>query len=228
MVVFFDIDDTLIDSELAHLKTIKKIYQQYLIINEDNESVENGWLSITENYLKLYFEGRITLDQQRILRIMEFWKSKGQQIDEDQAGKIYHHYHQLFLQTCISFNDAIPVLAKLKACRYKLGIISNGAYSDQLFKLKNNKLIQYFDQIVISEKAGFSKPDKEIFHLAARQAGEIPSNCIHIGDSYELDYLGSINSGMKAIWLDRKNSDTKCNCKTIHLLNELEGILFLK
>ena len=41
--------------------------------------------------------------------------------------------------------------------------------------------------------------------MAALEIGETTSNCIYIGDSYDLDYVGSINSGMKAIWLDRKN-----------------------
>ena len=145
MVIFFDIDDTLVDSESAHLRAIKEIFSQFSIIKDKSRSIESEWLNITERYLKLYFEGRITLEQQRILRITEFWKSKGQQIDEEQAGIIYRRYHQFFLQTCKPSSDTIPILAKLKARCYKLGIISNGVYSDQLFKLRNNKLIDCFD-----------------------------------------------------------------------------------
>ncbi len=227
MVVFFDIDDTLVDSESAHLRAIGKICQEYSLIEEKLQSVDQAWLNITNKYLKLYFENQVTLDQQRLLRVMEFWDYLGQQIDGQGARMVYQLYHQLFLHSCYAFTDVISSLESLKACRYKLGVISNGTYSDQLFKLKYNHLISFFDAIIISEKIGFSKPDQKIFQIASRQVQSLTSDCIYVGDTFELDYLGSLNAGMKAIWLDRKNANQGFKGEMIHSLHELTGHPYL-
>lgn len=227
MVVFFDIDDTLVDSESAHLKAIGKICREYSLSEENLHSVDQAWLNITNKYLKLYFERKISLDQQRIFRVMEFWDYFGLQINEQGARMVYQRYHHLFLHSCYAFTDVIASLESLKACRYQLGVISNGTYSDQLFKLKYNHLIRFFDAIIISEKIGFSKPDQKIFHFASRQVQSSPSDCIYAGDSYELDYLGSLNAGMKAIWLNRKNANHGFKGEMIHSLHELTGHPYL-
>jgi len=219
MVIFFDIDDTLVDSELAHKKAIRTVSSEFSLINKISEHIDLEWLSITDKYLKLYFDNQITLCQQRHLRIMEFWNSNGQQITEEQARIIYQRYHLIFLHSCHCFIDTISTLGKLQD--YKLGIISNGTYSDQIFKLEHNHLAPFFHKIIVSEKVGFSKPDKEIFRIAARQINLPLSDCIYIGNSYDLDYLASLNSGMKAIWLDRKSTQNDSQSETIHSLIQL-------
>ena len=226
MVVFFDIDDTLVDSESAHIKSIREICMEYLLIKGNPDQRDREWVNITDKYLKLYFEHKITLEQQRIFRITEFWKSNGKLITEEQAEKVYQQYHNLFLHSCLSFTETISSLQKLKNC--KLGIISNGTYSDQIFKLENNHLAHFFEEIIISEKIGFSKPDKEIFLIAARHVGMSPSDCIYVGNSYDIDYLGSLNSGMKAIWLKRGNSENCWPYERIYSLNELASHPYLK
>lgn len=226
MVVFFDIDDTLIDSESAHKKAIRDICLEYSVINEIHKNTDHEWFNITNKYLKLYFENKITLNQQRIFRIMEFWNSNGQQITEKQAQILYQRYHHIFLHSCNSFIETISTLEKLQD--YKLGIISNGTYSDQIFKLEHNHLAQFFEEIIVSEKVGFSKPDEEIFRIAARQMNVPITDCIYIGNSYDLDYIGSLNSGMKAIWLDRQKTGTNLPCEKIHSLNELVNHPYLR
>jgi putative hydrolase of the HAD superfamily len=75
--------------------------------------------------------------------------------------------------------------------------------------------------VIISEKVGYSKPEKEIFTFAAQQVCVALSDCIYVGDSFETDYTGSINAGMKGIWLDRKNSKLNLKCEKIKSLVEL-------
>ncbi len=222
MVIFFDIDDTLINSEVAHVNAIRETCSEYALKIENTTISDREWLTITDKFLKLYFEGEISLSQQRILRIREFWERFGQQITAEKAQIVYHRYHQLFLRSCKAFNDTISSLEILSSSHGKLGIISNGVYSDQIFKLKNNRLLPYFKYLIVSEKVGFSKPDKEIFDFASRQTGTVISDCIYIGDSYQLDYVGSLNAGMKPIWLDRKYTDGAPDCIKIHSLNDLE------
>ncbi|WP_276169047.1 HAD family hydrolase [Zobellia alginiliquefaciens] len=205
MHIFFDLDDTLIDSESAHEFAIKALFKEYF---KDSvpENIAETWMNITNKYLAIYFEKEIDLEQQRISRIQEFWKYFGENLNVSTSKKIYSKYHKHFLSSCLIFEDTINTLEKLSDL--SIGLISNGTYPDQIFKLRHNNLHKYLDQILISEKVGFSKPDKRIFQYAAKQANKKIEECIYIGNSFKLDYLGSLNSGMKAIWLDRRNTAT--------------------
>jgi len=209
MVVFFDLDDTLVDSDGAHTKAISQIIKEYSLTGaNDSEAIMQRWLDIKNKYLTLYFNNKISLEQQRISRVTEFWAGLGLNIDEEQADIIYKQYHHIFLDSCKPFEDTIPLLKKLSSQvgKFKLGIITNGTSPDQIYKLEKNNLMSFFDFIVISEKVGVSKPSKEIFQIAALMADVHESDCVYIGNDYDLDYIGSLNAGMKAVWLDRNNS----------------------
>ena len=125
MVIFFDIDDTLVDSESAHLKAIEQ-----LCIENDFNSVTyksfETWITITNKYLKQYFENKISLKQQRISRIRDFWKSGAKSVSEKEASTLYERYHNIFLNSCLAFPDTIPALNKLQ--NYKMGIYIHSPY----------------------------------------------------------------------------------------------------
>jgi putative hydrolase of the HAD superfamily len=225
MTIFFDLDDTLIDSEAAHILAIGRIWQDHFRGNTAPEHLGQQWITITDKYLKMYFENQLSLEEQRIHRIIDLWGVYRRKITHEEAQTIYNQYHEHFLNSCLCFSDTISALEKLK--HFSLGIISNGSYEDQIHKLKRNGLLQYFDVIVISESVGVSKPDKEIFRMACQKAKSNLSDCIYIGNSYELDYLGSLNSGMKAIWLDRNSSDNSPNAERIESLDELGNHPFI-
>lgn len=218
MILFFDIDDTLLNSEAAHKTALSKIISDHSL-NIITDQVFDDWLAITDKYLKLYFKNEITATQQRITRIKKLWEIAGVQISDEEALLVYHNYHQYFKEACFLFTETIPALEKLK--HYKLGIITNGPVIDQRYKLERNGLIDYFNPIIISEGVGISKPQKEIFEVAAEQANEALADCIFIGDSYELDYLGGSNAGMKTLLIDRKGVHAELNCNSIKSLHEI-------
>jgi len=214
VVIFFDIDDTLIDSESAHTESIRSIWEINGFPPLSEQSVQE-WSTINNKYFELYFENKITLEQQRTYRIIEFWKSHGKNISEEEAYELYQHYHYIFLNSCRVFSDTIDTLDELKD--FKLAIISNGTPSDQFFKLELNNIAHFFDPIIISEEIGISKPSKEIFLCASQKVQKSPSDCIHVGDSYKIDYEGSLNAGMSGILLDRKLAFKDLNYKIISL-----------
>ena len=65
---------------------------------------------------------------------------------------------------------------------------------------------------------------KEIFLTACKALNVKPENAVMIGDKYQVDIEGSINAGLQAIWINRKNEkiDYKWQIKE---LKELKGIL---
>ena len=86
--------------------------------------------------------------------------------------------------------------------------------------MKLTKITNYFNSINISGEIGFSKPSKEIFEIACKRINEKAENCLMVGDSFKLDIQGALNSGLNAIWVNRKNEEIKFE-KQIKELKEL-------
>ena len=93
-----------------------------------------------------------------------------------------------------------PVLRAL-AERYRLGIISN-ASGHQHAKLKYLGLEGSMDPVVLSDEAGFEKPDPRIFHLALAKCGLGPQEALFVGDRLEADIAGAKTAGMLAVWFN--------------------------
>ena len=68
---------------------------------------------------------------------------------------------------------------------------------------------KYFEIIIISEDVGMKKPDKNIFIRTCNELKIMPSEAIYVGDNYEIDIVGAINAGLKAIWLNKFTEEHK-------------------
>lgn len=204
-MIFFDIDDTLIDSNLAHKEAIITLFELKNGPLNDRPKAEQEWSDITEHYLTKYFNKEIDLDEQRHRRLIDFWSLQRAKLSQREAIDFYPIYHQYFLNSCYVFSDVIASLEKIK--HLPLGIISNGVVKDQLFKLEYNKILSYFSSFTISQEVGYAKPHTEIFNIAVQKAGEYASSCYYIGNSYTLDYMGAKQAGLRSIWLNRLDED---------------------
>ena len=88
-MIFFDIDDTLIDSESAHRTAIIKLCDKYNIQKRNPGRISDIWLAITGKYLNQFSEKKISLNEQRTYRIRDFWNFIGMKISGDEALDIY-------------------------------------------------------------------------------------------------------------------------------------------
>jgi putative hydrolase of the HAD superfamily len=111
-------------------------------------------------------------------------------------------YVELSPQQTALFPKTIETLEILKKEGYNMHIITNGFKEVQHIKLKNSALEHYFDVIVCSEDIGKNKPSPEIFHHSLKNANAKAVNSVMIGDDYEIDILGALGAGMKAVLFD--------------------------
>lgn len=119
------------------------------------------------------------------------------------------------------FPETHSVLSKLKQRRYALGKISNN--TDEIFdRMRSLDLVRYFDTITYSQEAGAEKPDPAPIKLALSRAGRVPHECLHVGDSYEMDVVGAREVGIEPVLVDRKMRYSGTDCVTIR---NLDGIL---
>ena len=125
-----------------------------------------------------------------------------------------------------AYDDAEQTLKNLKRMGYSLIIISNVSSRRNLETyMEKAGLNGYFNALFASGSMGVEKPNPQIFHRAAKEMNVPCQAMVHIGDSYEIDYLGAENAGMMGILIDRKGNYRDKECRKISSLTQLLKLL---
>lgn len=223
--ILFDLDDTLLNSKKSEYNAIcefKKLFTEFDMI--DNMQFFERWHIITMKAYEAYLSKEISFENMRKLRMKNlFLYFTSKVLSDNEAQKIFDIYFNLYEKNWILFDDTIHTLEKLKDS-YKLAIVTNGDSELQRKKIDNIGVKKYFSEIIISSEVGVSKPDKEIFRIACKRLKVEPEECVMIGDKFKVDIKGAIRSGMKAIWINRKNEDIEYEYK-INKLSQIFEII---
>jgi len=199
-MIFFDLDDTLLDHESAARAGAKAFYEAYrFAFSEDEENFQQRWNTVSEKYFQANNIAQYSFLEARRLRVRELFSDPLTDVEAEARFDIYLKIYELNWKL---YADAMPCLLALQG--HKLGLITNGESETARLKIKKLGLDSCFWTVIISREVNCAKPDKAIFELAAKQAGVNISDCVYVGDRLETDALSSHRAGMKGIWLDRK------------------------
>ncbi|AAK42086.1 HAD family hydrolase [Saccharolobus solfataricus] len=97
------------------------------------------------------------------------------------------------------YDEVIEFLETIRSANLKLILVSNSSPRTKKL-LEELGLVKYFDNLVLSHEIGIVKPNPKIFAIAISKGG-YPA--LHIGDIYEIDYIGARRSYLDAVLLDR-------------------------
>jgi putative hydrolase of the HAD superfamily len=110
-------------------------------------------------------------------------------------------WNELVLEEAIPFDDTLPVLAAVRR-KYRVGILTNGFTTSQRGKIKRYRLDEYVDFSLVSEEAGYHKPDRRLFMTALKLSGETqPERVLYVGDSLTADIQGAISAGFIPVFM---------------------------
>jgi putative hydrolase of the HAD superfamily len=124
------------------------------------------------------------------------------------------------------FDDAMPVLEKLRDGGLRLGLISN--FEEWLERLLEHLEVSgFFEVRVISGVEGMEKPDPKIFRLALERMGVDPGDAAYVGDNVTYDVEPAQALGMTGVLLDRRGRHEDFEGTRITSLDELPGVLGL-
>jgi HAD superfamily hydrolase (TIGR01509 family) len=116
---------------------------------------------------------------------------------QTKASLIYHSTEGAFWQVR---KTAKPVLEKLRAANYRLGVLSNAPFHKGIISfLEANNVSKYFHAITTSAQIGFTKPDRRTFEYTLAKLQSEPQRSVMIGDDLRNDIWGAQQLGMKAI-----------------------------
>ena len=198
-VIFFDLDDTLMNSNRSQYNAIREFKKQYDAFKKiDDNEFANTWNKIVTEVYEKYHNGLISFEELKIKRIKDLFSAYGVNILDEEAKEIFKEYFKIYEKNWILFEDTMTILNKLKN-KYKLAIITNGDGELQRKKINNIGIRDFFQEITISDEVGISKPDKRIFELTCKKMNVTPEECIMVGDKYNADIEGGISAGVTSI-----------------------------
>jgi 2-haloacid dehalogenase len=99
------------------------------------------------------------------------------------------------------FAEVVGTLQQLKACGFRLCIISNT--DDDIITGNVAQLGGYIDRVITAQQAGAYKPNRQLFDFAHQQLQVAKEDVVHICASPHLDHAAARDMGFRCIWIDR-------------------------
>jgi putative hydrolase of the HAD superfamily len=112
------------------------------------------------------------------------------------TADFWDNYHSF----CRSFPDVLPTLRTLHQRGLKLGVITNGLVRIQEPVIVKLELAELMNVVLISEREGIRKPDREIFERALRHVDLRADETWFVGDHPDVDVAGAAAAGLSAVW----------------------------
>ena len=122
------------------------------------------------------------------------------------------------------YPEVAETLSVLKERGLILGVISN--FDSRLVRVLNGLGAgSSFEEIFVSSRVGYAKPDPRIFHAALNRHGLRPENAIHVGDSETNDLRGASNAGLRGVLIDRGNGTSPTDRDRVTSLKAIVSML---
>lgn len=217
-IIIFDADETLFDFKKSERHAFKNTMLEFNIAYDESHHLEI-YQGINTTIWKEFEDGLITqkaLKTERFIRLADKLKSN---FDPLTFSKSYmkHLSHASFL-----YEDSTQVIEGLHKS-YRLIIVTNGLKDVQDNRIRKSVLAKHFEDIVVSEEIGVSKPNPKIFEHALNNINYTnKKKVLIVGDSLTSDIQGGINFGIDTCWY---NPNKISNDQGIHPTYEVSSLL---
>jgi len=211
-VIFFDLDNTLID----RVQAVNKAYKEMAEIQYPGDLIMQD---------KLY-NAFIKYDENGDTDILKRFQNVKDELgfDQDWVFDEVDVYYKVYPDKTVPYKESRECLETLKK-KYRLGLITNGTMHGQLRKLELSGLKDYFETVTVSAEIGVFKPGKKIFDLACEKMNCKAEDCFYIGDIPWRDIAGSYRAGMSPILICAHGEKPCKDFPYIYNIGELPKLL---
>ncbi|GED26266.1 noncanonical pyrimidine nucleotidase, YjjG family protein [Brevibacillus agri] len=219
-VIFFDVDDTLMDFDLSEKNALDKAFREFGW-PEGMTDYEAAYREINKGLWRELEQGGITLAELGVERFKRLFAAHELSGDAEAFNRLYlanlgQEVHLL--------PGAVDVCSRLADCR--LAIITNGFAEVQTSRIRLSPLQDAFEQIIISQEAGFQKPDQRIFDYAfSRLALTDKKKVLMVGDSLTSDIQGGHNYGIDTCWYNPHGKENHLGITPTYEIRDLTNLL---
>ena len=222
MVVFIDIDDTLLDFTKCANDAIKSACNKFGV--PYTTTLVDTFHPINLDLWHRLEKKEVTKEKLFDTRFQIVFDKLGIKAD----GIVFETaFRENFHESAILVDGARDLLEYLRS-KYKVYVASNASMHQQTNRMKRAELDGYIDGYFVSEEIGFPKPQKEFFDACFKALPDMkPQDVVMIGDSLSADIKGACEYGLKTIWYNHRNeptADVKCDY-IVSRLSEIKNIL---
>jgi putative hydrolase of the HAD superfamily len=221
LVIFFDVDDTLVDHSSAEREAALLFYRRFSdqLGGLDGETFYTRWHAAAQRHFAAYNAGEISYQEQRRRRVREFL---GAALSDRDADELFAMYLAGYESRWVLFPDVLPCLDALRDRR--LGIISNNGIDATRLKLRRMQIIDRFVDVVTPETVRASKPDRRIFEAACARLDVPPGEAMYVGDQLSTDARAAAAVGLTGVWLNRQRLD-EAEADGVSMIHDLHDLL---
>lgn len=206
--LLFDVDGTLLDFKAAEHAAIRETLAEFNLPSDGGTA--NSFSQINAELWLALEKGEIKKDKLVVQRFSKLLSAIGAEGD---PVRLNNEYMTRLSNGATMYPGAGELLSEL-AEYATLAAITNGNRKVQLNRLEKSGLLQYLDDVFVSEKLGVTKPSARFFELALKQLGiNNKSKVLVIGDSLAADIQGGINASLDTCWCDFENTGNNTQIK---------------
>jgi HAD superfamily hydrolase (TIGR01549 family) len=205
-VLFFDLDNTLVDHSGALRRGLELVCEQWprLLRDHSYAAAAEAFEEINERLWTIYATGAFDSGVLRVRRFEQWFRFLG--VDTGEGGvpapdEASTFYMEAYANATLPYDGIVPMIEAL-AARHVLGIISNGFITAQDRKLAVSGLERFITHRVFSEHVGVQKPHPAIFAAALERAGVRAGDALYVGDNFANDIAGAAAAGMATVWFN--------------------------
>ncbi len=218
--VLFDADNTLLNFDAAESKALAETLVNYGI-EPDAETVQT-YREINTDLWKQLEKGQIRREKLMSERFTRFLKAINAAGNGAEMNRFY--LEQLSTHPDLMSPTVLDVMKELSEVA-TLAIVTNGFDKVQRRRVQESGLLNYLEDVFVSEKLDSEKPNRKIFDAALRALGvENREHVLMVGDSLSSDIQGGVNAGLDTCWFNPNHAENPgkvCPTYEIATLEEL-------
>lgn len=162
----FDMDGTLVDNTLAHMRAFEIFCARYGV---------TGW---KEKLSQAFGMGND--DIMRLIMPEELIRERGLASLAEEKEAIYR---EIYAPEIRPVKGLVPLLESLRAAGVRCAVGSSGCRANVDFVLEKCRIGEFFDARISGDRVTRCKPDPEIYLTAAAALGMAPAECVVFEDA---------------------------------------------
>lgn len=230
--IFFDMGNTLINfhkgdsDEVKDLKGVSYLTDYLKTFNKDISEER-----VNKDFLQKWSDGIISRKDKFIEYPIEeflngFLMNYGVKLTICQCVEAINRFYTEYRTQMVFDNKLRDILKEVKLEGYKIGIISNTCYYDEVMIecFKYAELFDFIEEFTFSYSIRIGKPQKEIFLKALSKMNVTAEHSVMVGDNLISDIKPANELGMKSIWINPKGIKNNTDIKPLYEISRLEEI----
>ena len=218
--ILFDADNTLLNFDAAENKALAETLVNYGI-EPDAETVQTS-RALNSALWRQLENGQIRREKLFGERFSRFLKAINAAGDGVEMNRFY--LEQLSTHPDLIGPEVLDVLRELSEVA-TLAVVTNGFQKVQTRRLAESGVLNFMEDVFVSEKMDSEKPNRKIFDTALRSLGvENRERVLMVGDSLTSDIQGGVNAGLDTCWFTTGHDENTGKVRPTYEIASLEEL----